>query len=122
MNNAPQRPPSTIIRCISALCAATFLFFLIYTAPHRVHHFFEQTRPQSHAHNHDDGSNRHDTPSTGPDCVFQASASRCAIGLTTQIQPLVLTLFVQNSVIFPDSTSHEQFLPGSFQIRAPPKA
>jgi hypothetical protein len=125
MKNTPQRSPSTITRCTSAFWAASFLFFLLYSAPHRVHHFFEQTPPHSHDHSHDDHdqTNHHDNSApNSSDCVFQVSASRCTIGLAAQIQPLVLMLFAQSPLVFPKSTSPEQSLAGSFQIRAPPQA
>jgi hypothetical protein len=125
MKNAPQRSPSTITRCTSAFWAASFLFFLLYSAPHRVHHFFERTAPHSHDQSHNDHHqpNHHDNSApNGSDCVFQVSASRCTIGLAAQIQPLVLMLFAQRSLVFPKSTSPEQSLAGSFQIRAPPQA
>jgi hypothetical protein len=102
----------------AALWAAAFLFFLLYSSPHRVHHFFEQVQPQSHEHSHD----HRDASSNDSDCVFQSAASRCSVGLTAQIEPLTLTLIVHSPVFFHESSSQDQFLTGSFQIRAPPQA
>ena len=49
--------------CLNA--AISLLFFLVFSAPHRVHHFFEQTAaPSAHhiahgqAHNHSSGNDR----------------------------------------------------------------
>ena len=103
--------------------AAAFLFFVLYSAPHRVHHFFEQGQTASH-----DDADGHHGPSNGQnrlpndsDCVFQASASRCSVGLTAEIQLPTLTLVAQGNFLLPNSSRQQQFLPGVFQIRAPPK-
>ena len=104
--------------------AASFLFFLLYSAPHRVHHFFEQIEATNHegAHDHHGESKRQNTSSNGSDCVFQASTNRCAIGLTAQTPQPTLTLLVQSFVDFLEETHPHQFLGAAFQIRAPPSA
>jgi hypothetical protein len=112
-----------MIRGAYALCAASFLFFLLYSAPHRVHHFFEQFKAANHdAHDHHSQSERRDPPSNDSNCVFQVSANSCALGLTALIQPLTLTQFVQRLFISQETTHLPQFLFAAFQIRAPPKA
>jgi hypothetical protein len=125
MKNAPQRSPSTITRCTSAFWAASFLFFLVYSAPHRVHHFFEQTAPHSHDQSHNDHHqpNHHDNKApSASDCVFQVSASRCALNLTAYIDTPNLNETVQIIVSLSENKSLQLFLARPFQIRAPPKA
>jgi hypothetical protein len=103
------------------LWAVFFLFFLVYSAPHRVHHFFEQIQPSAHedAHDHSD-SNRPKTPPNEPTCVFQASVNRCAIGPTAQIELLALTHVIENISVSQENTDQYEFLTAAFQIRAPP--
>jgi hypothetical protein len=125
MKNAPQRSPSTITRCASAFWAASFLFFLLYSAPHRVHHFFEQTAPHSHDQSHNDHHqpNHHDNSApSGSDCVFQVSASRCALSLAPQIDTPIPTESVHILASIGENKSAQSFFTRPFQIRAPPKA
>ena len=106
-----------------AFLAASFLFFILYSAPHRVHHFFERTEPVSHASaddHHRDSKQPNQVPKN-TDCIFQASANRCAFGATAQFQPLTLILLVQDLLIFYDTARPQQFLTAAFHIRAPPK-
>jgi hypothetical protein len=112
------------IRAACALSAAAFLFFLLSSTPHRVHHVFQQIEAANHrgAHDHHGDSKRQNSSSNETDCVFQVSANRCAIGLAPLIQPLALTRFVQRLFISQDKTNPRQFLSAAFQIRAPPKA
>jgi len=108
----------------SAFYAAAFLFFLVYSAPHRVHHFFEKIPAASHEHadgHHNNPDHQNKSP-TESDCVFQATASRCVIGLTPLIQPLTTALPVHNFVDFPHTVIPQISLSSVFQIRAPPKA
>jgi hypothetical protein len=117
-----QKP--RIVRGLYTLWAGSFLFFLFYSAPHRVHHFFDQVRPASHAvsgDHHDETDQRDKVPSAS-DCVFQAAANRCAFGLTAHSLALTQTLFVQELIAFHESIGQQQFLTSAFQIRAPPKA
>jgi hypothetical protein len=124
MLNARAHRRSLIIRSAYALCATSFLFFLIYTAPHRVHHVFDQFEAADRhgARDHHGKSERRDPSSSDSNCVFQVSANRCAVGLTPLIQPLALTRFVQRLFVSQDKTNPRQFLSAAFQIRAPPKA
>ena len=122
MKDFHNRRLSLITRSVSVFCAASFLFFLLYSAPHRVHHFFDQVQPADHhSDNRRDKPDHHQKRAGDSDCVFQASASHCAIGLTAQIAPFTLAPFVQNLVSCPESPSRDLFLSGSFQIRAPPQ-
>lgn len=122
--NALRNKTCSLIRGLSALCAASFLFFLFYTAPHRVHHFFEQARPLSHA-SADDHHGNSDKPNQAPDaadCVFQASANRSADALSAEFQPLA-TIWCHQSVVVPlDHQYPHQFISAPFHSRAPPVA
>ena len=124
MTNLSNHKLSRLSRGAYALLAASFLFFILYSAPHRVHHFFDQAQEVSQ---HDTGDRHGNTDHqnkspTDSDCVFQASANRCAFGVTAQFQPLTLTQLVQDLLIFHDTTRPPQFLTAAFHIRAPPKA
>jgi hypothetical protein len=107
-----------------ALYAAAFVFFLIYSAPHRVHHFFDQAKLANHdrSEEHHSGSNHSDKSTKEPDCVFQASANRCVFGSMVQVQALTLNLVVYDLLVFQDSADPQEFLNGVFHIRAPPIA
>jgi hypothetical protein len=111
-------------RITELFCAAAFLFFLVYSAPHRVHHFFEKipAASQEHADDHHNNPDHQNKSPTESDCVFQVSASRCVIGLTPLIQPLTTALPVHDVVDFPDTVIPQISLTSVFQIRAPPKA
>jgi len=115
---------STIRRCGSAFWAAAFLFFLLYSAPHQVHHVFEQP-PQAHHHgaNHDHSTgDRHDRSSTDSNCVFQISASRCYLGLVANFLPAVLPMLIGLFTDIHPSDSGSTYLAAAFHIRAPPLA
>jgi hypothetical protein len=123
MNSIGHRP-SKRKSCAAVLYAAAFLFFLVYTTPHRVHHLFEQVSPadQQHADDHHKHSGHQNKSANESDCVFQTSVNRCAFGLTPLFQPLTLAHLIQDVVDFPDTNRPQQFLSAPFQIRAPPKA
>jgi hypothetical protein len=109
---------------VSALWAASFLFFLIYSAPHQVHHFFEQF-PQAHHHDSDHehpNNDRKHSPSTDTNCVFQISASRCHLGLAWQIAPALLPILVRPLPFFHTAPGGANLRPAAFHIRAPPLA
>jgi len=122
MRNAFNNRSKRLSRSLSGLCAATFVFFLVYTAPHRVHHFFDRAQTAKHHHSgHDhEGSDRQDKSAADTNCIFQAAANRCAYGLSVPGEPATFALFVQSLISFPQTASPEQFLTRSFQIRAPP--
>lgn len=119
-----SQPRSRITRGLYSFWVASFLFFLFYSAPHRVHHFFDQIQPASHVTwgNHHDETDQRDNVPNASDCVFQAAANRCAFGLTAETLALARTLLVQGIVVFHDTTNQSQYLASVFHIRAPPKA
>ncbi|HEY7218469.1 MAG TPA: hypothetical protein VH985_08745 [Candidatus Binatia bacterium] len=109
---------------MSAFEAAAFLFFLLYSAPHQVHHFFDQF-PNEHHHDTNHGpshGDRDNRSSTDTNCAFQASASRCHLGMAWQIAPASLLIWVQTLPIVHTADSGFHFLPAAFHIRAPPLA
>jgi hypothetical protein len=114
---------SLTARSAYVLCAATLLFFILYTAPHRVHHFFDQV--QSASHDRSDEHHKREQPNKSgaePDCVFQLSASRCALSAAAQFQALALHRLVENIFVYYNTNRPQQYLTAAFQIRAPPKA
>jgi hypothetical protein len=124
MRSVHQRPIAILQRAAAALWSASFLFFLIYSAPHQVHHFFEQS---AKAHHHDanhehSSSNRDSHSSADSNCVFQVSASRCHLGLAWQLTLASLPILVRSVTIFHAIDNDTTFLPDAFQIRAPPLA
>lgn len=71
--------------------ALTFLFFLAFSAPHRVHHFFEQAKQhvaEVKAHDHSEGTDHsgHDRPSPSSkpsDCAVLSVAQTAHASLVT---------------------------------------
>jgi len=124
MLNPLKDKNSLTSRSAYALCAATLLFFLIYTAPHRVHHFFDQVQSANHEGSGDQNNNEQPNKSGAEsDCVFQVSANRCALSTTAPFQPLaLLTRLVEDIFVCYDTNRPQQYLTAAFQIRAPPKA
>ena len=122
MANSEKDKNSLTARSAHILCAVSLLFFIVYTAPHRVHHFFDQARAASH----EDSGDHHNTGQPNKsraesDCVFQVSANRCAVNATAQVQPLPLARLVQDLFVFYDTNRPQQYHAATFQIRAPPK-
>jgi len=124
MKPVAHRPRPLITRSASALWAASFLFFLIYSAPHQVHHFFDQV-PQAHRHDADHEhapTDRNNRSATDSICVFQVTASRCHLGLAWQVIPSSLPILVRPVTFFPPADSGTHLRPAPFHIRAPPVA
>jgi hypothetical protein len=124
MKHPPHRPVSVIQRCASAFWAASFLLFLLCSAPHQVHHFFDQSLKAHHDETDHDHSNgrRDNRTSADSNCVFQVSASRCYLGLAWQVTLASQPIIVQTSTFFHAADNGFNFLPAAFQIRAPPAA
>lgn len=123
MGASGHRANSSIIKYAAALWAASFVFFLVYSAPHRVHHFFEQAPAASHNHAHDDhDQQKHDqkTPNSS-DCVFQVSASRCAANLTEPVGMPAPIESLETFAAFIANSSPQSSVNTPFQIRAPPR-
>jgi len=122
MRNAIHNGSKLSSRSVSGLCVASFVFFLVYTAPHRVHHFFDQPQTAKHhpsGHDHE-GSDRQEKSAADSDCAFQTAANRCAYGLSGQSEPLTAVRFDHSPVSLHATATPERFLAESFQIRAPP--
>jgi hypothetical protein len=121
MPNRLKDKNSLTARSAYALCAVSLLFFIVYTAPHRVHHFFDQV--QSANHDRSDEHHKREQPNKSgaeTDCVFQLSANRCALSTTAPFQALALTRLVQDLFISHDSHRPISFSTAAFHIRAPP--
>jgi hypothetical protein len=124
MKTAAHRPRQLITRSASALWAASFLFFLLYSAPHQVHHFFDQV-PQAHRHDADHEhapTDRNNRSATDSNCVFQVTASRCHLGLAWQLIPASLPILVRPLIFFHAANRGANPFPTAFQSRAPPRA
>ena len=109
------RPRPLITRSASALWAASFLFFLLYSAPHQVHHFFDQF-PQAHQHDADHEhapTDRNNRSAADSNCVFQVSASRCHLGLAWQVIPCFAANLSPPSQLLPRQRQRCRSFPGS---------
>jgi|ERR1041384_3869726 hypothetical protein len=119
-----HRSPPLITRCTSALWAASFLMFLVYSAPHQVHHSFEQL-PKAHHHDGDHEHPKHGTnhgSSAEAKCVFQLSASRCHVGLAWQLASVSLWLSTEPFPLLDLIDNYSTHFAAAVQIRAPPSA
>jgi hypothetical protein len=119
-----SQPRSRIIRGLFTLWAGTFLFFHIYTAPHRVHHFFDRVEPVSHASagDHHRNSKLPNQLPSDADCVFQASANRCADSITAELQSFVTIWRFQTIFVPLDHQYPHLFISAPLHSRAPPVA
>jgi hypothetical protein len=121
--------------------AAAFLFFILYSAPHRVHHLFEDlsvspkssdnaarpTAPHGHSEQNSEDRNAghdHDHSSGGSakaDCMAQAVAQNSHItpAQATEVDYLELESKTQPAVTL---SWHYHFSPSPFSQRAPPRA
>jgi hypothetical protein len=123
MNDNCHRPFKLVTRCAAAFWAAALLFFLLYSAPHSVHHFFEQHATTGHDGSADHhGKGQQNKSANSSDCVFQVSVSRCALGLTAQLQSFDPIRLIRDLVIDKDAHRHTLFFSSTFRIRAPPTA
>jgi hypothetical protein len=115
--------PFKFKRAAYLLYAGAFLFFLLYSTPHGVHHFFDSYQ---RAHDgvaaddhgdHDRGNSR----SNDSNCVFQVAANRCHLGFATLVQFFSRPLLLAELPVPIDSTIRQRFLSYPFQVRAPPQ-
>jgi hypothetical protein len=112
-----QKPPF-----IRGLCLFTAFFvfvFLVESAPHRVHHFFEEfpdPQPEGHADHHQNPSRS--TPDNPP-CIAQSVAQSCHLNLIAsvslpRVQTTVEAVVLSREAWIPNPT------PSPFSKRAPP--
>jgi hypothetical protein len=124
----PRISISKITRVMYVGVTAAFCFFLTASAPHRVHHFFDEfpeihqeAHPDDgHDHNHD--SERNSRPNGESNCVLQASASRCQLSLAAPTAPAPSPTVVATIFILTIAQTALDSFPKAFQIRAPPLA
>jgi hypothetical protein len=116
--------PSKLTRTAYFLYSGVFLFFLFYSAPHRVHHLFEQNQWQSRSEpgDHHKDNDRRLPVSNSSNCVFQAAANGCQLLLVALIQFFSPSVILADLTVPVDSAIRQRFLPHAFQIRAPPQA
>lgn len=121
--------------------AAAFLFFVLYSAPHRVHHLFEElgvspkssddaanpNAPHDHPNQnsaHDNAGHEHDHSSGGSakaDCVAQAVAQNFHLAPAQAIEVSYPKLESETQPA-DTLTWHYHFRPSPFSQRAPPPA
>jgi hypothetical protein len=121
--------------------AATFLFFVLYSAPHRVHHLFEElsvspersddaatpTAPHDHPTQnsaYNNAGHEHDHSSGGSakaDCMAQAVAQNFHLAPAQAIEVSYLKLESETQPA-DTLTWHYHFRPSPFSQRAPPRA
>jgi hypothetical protein len=122
--NAKTATLRFLVSCCSLGTAALLLFFLAASAPHRVHHLFEQGKSAPAAHSSAAGHDHHKDPhsdSTPAQCVLQAVAQNvharsipvlevpfCETAVTRVFDPLIRTI--------------SYFDTSPFSPRAPPRA
>jgi hypothetical protein len=107
--------------------AALLLFFVLYSAPHRVHHAFEQgpLAPVAHAQDAATSERRgheHDhepTPSQPTDCAAQLAAQNTHFASPPLIEISLSTIGRMRSDR-PPSLCAASFNPSPFSQRAPP--
>jgi hypothetical protein len=129
-----QRFTSKIRRGLYVSVAAAFWFFLAASAPHRVHHFFEQfpaadDHPVAHAktHEHTDGKqhshegHHNGRPSQQTDCAVLSVAQHAQASLVQAFSFAVLESAVASHRELPTATA-STFNPAPFSQRAPPLA
>jgi hypothetical protein len=122
---------STFKRSLSLQAAVSLLLFLVLSAPHRVHHFFEQfAAPQTteivSTNVHDHGDSRHENNSPVPpptsrqtDCVVLAATQNTHSLAALSFDLTIFTAAVEHTQIDSiDSAFSFNFAPRS--QRAPP--
>jgi hypothetical protein len=118
-------------RGLSLQAAVALLFFLVLSAPHRVHHFFDQFHsPQSiglaSANVHDHGDSRHENNSPVPaptsrqtDCAVLAATQNAHSLVVLSFDLTIFTAAIEHTqIISTDSAFSFNFAPRS--QRAPP--
>jgi len=127
-----RRPVTKRERGLYLGVAAVFCFFLTASAPHRVHHFFEQfpasaKQRAAHVHTHEHtGSEQHGhghhhdrLPSQQNDCVVLSLAQNAHASLVQSFGFAVLEYAVGRRQERPVVTA-SSFNPAPFSQRAPP--
>jgi hypothetical protein len=110
-------------RFLGFFIASALLFFLAYSAPHRVHHSFAQPA-ESHEHdsNPREHSDRPDPPVNEPPCVFQSVAAGCHLRFIAQVTFRSLQIFTEPTTVRRYSIPPHHLVITAFAIRAPPLA
>ena len=116
--------PSKLTRAAHFLYTGAFLFTLVYSAPHRVHHFFDSYQEAHQGADADDHRSRVPrTPiASDSNCVFQAAANSYQLAPTALVQFFSPSVIIADLTVPVDSAIRQHPNPHSFQIRAPPQA
>jgi hypothetical protein len=110
-------------RFLGFFIASALLFFLAYSAPHRVHHSFEKAaESQEHDSNQHEHSDRQNPPVNEPPCVFQSVAAGCHLRFIAQITFSSLQIFTEKTTARRCSIPPYHLAITAFAIRAPPLA
>ncbi len=111
-------------RLASLATSALFVFFLIYSTPHQVHHFFDQHKaPDSGSTvDRDPQGERHKPNSQDTTCVFQIVAKSCHLSATSFIDIFSVPVSTKNLSSLSNAHIPSYLLSDPFQIRAPPEA
>jgi hypothetical protein len=128
--NAPK-PVSASVRGLYLSIVAAFGFFLAASAPHRVHHFFEQFPAAEHSvaaeqtHDHTDTtehshSDHHKRPTSKPADCFVLSVAQNAHASLVQTFAFVAVEHAVTHQVDPAITEASSFNPSPFSQRAPP--
>src|SRR5687767_670964 len=90
----PAKQFASIRRSLCSSAALSFLLFLVFSAPHRVHHVYDQlpspaAHPVSHAEAHDHSNHNDrslpDQPAKANDCIVLAVAQSAHISLASSV-------------------------------------
>jgi hypothetical protein len=115
--------PSKLARAACFLYSGAFLFTLVYSTPHRVHHLYDSYKQAHHGSDADRHRNPkpHNPIANDSNCVFQAAANGCQLLLAALVQYSSPSAEVANLTVSVDSAIRQRFLFSPFQVRAPPQ-
>jgi len=116
--------PSKLTRAAYFLYTGAFLFTLVYSAPHRVHHLYDSYQQAQHGSDADPhrSPKPHNPVANNSHCVFQAAANSCQLLLAALVQYFSPSVILADLTVPVDSATRQGLLPRPFQIRAPPQA
>lgn len=103
--------------------SAFFLSFLIFSTPHRVHHFFDEHKLPDRftTGNNDRQGNHHRTNSEETTCVFQTVAKTCHVSVSSAVHVFSVPVFIKTVLLPSDARVPSRFLLNALKIRAPPE-
>jgi hypothetical protein len=130
---APMRPGKKIATAKPSLCwstALSFLFFLVFSAPHRVHHVYEQLHSSTARHvdhgeidDHAKSNDRRSSgnqPSKANDCVVLVVTQTAHLSSVSSFDLPVLATATPRRAYYPSETI-KSFNASPASPRAPPR-